>query len=309
MKHLTKNNNLKIQRKTQIQKEINKSMKIQINQKLEEIYSNLNGDSVHLSNWPIQEEGALPPQDSILESKMELVRSLAETGRRIRVKEKRRQRLPCNEGWIVGGPNLDVFHEILAEELNVEKISTVNDLDKFQQIELSPNRKMLGKKCRQDLPSVLEAISLADPDSTWTEIEAGTCTLAGYKITKEDIELRRVERSGFAAETIIFSENDEDLDVSLVLDMQITPELASKGLARDIIRRIQQKRKDLALDIEEDIELTVWLSEGNPELLSNDWEHLKNETRAAKASLKLGEGIDGSETFEIDDCLIYFKVN
>ena len=67
------------------------------------------------------------------------------------VKAKRRQRLPCNEGWIVGGPNLDVFHEILAEELNVEKISTVNDLDKFQQIELSPNRKMLGKKCRQDL--------------------------------------------------------------------------------------------------------------------------------------------------------------
>ena len=72
---------------------------------------------------------------------MELVRSLAETGRRIRVKAKRRQRLPCNEGWIVGGPDLGVFHEILAEELNVEKISTVNDLDKFQQIELSPNRK------------------------------------------------------------------------------------------------------------------------------------------------------------------------
>jgi Isoleucyl-tRNA synthetase len=247
---------------------------------VDEIYSNLNGDSVHLSNWPIQEEGALPPQDLELESRMELVRSLAETGRRIRVKAKRRQRLPCNEGWIVGGPDLDVFHEILAEELNVEKISTVNDLDKFQQIELSPNRKMLGKKCRQDLPSVLEAISSSDPESTWQEIQSGTCKLAGYEITAEDIELRRVERSGFAAETIKFSENDEDLDVSLVLDMQISPELASKGLARDIIRRIQQKRKDLELDIEENIELTVWLDQGNPELLENDWAHLQNETRA-----------------------------
>jgi isoleucyl-tRNA synthetase len=276
---------------------------------VDEIYSNLNGDSVHLSNWPIQEEGALPPQDLELESRMELVRSLAETGRRIRVKAKRRQRLPCNEGWIVGGPDLDVFHEILAEELNVEKISTVNDLDKFQQIELSPNRKMLGKKCRQDLPSVLEAISSSDPESTWQEIQSGTCKLAGYEITAEDIELRRVERSGFAAETIKFSENDEDLDVSLVLDMQISPELASKGLARDIIRRIQQKRKDLELDIEENIELTVWLDQGNPELLENDWAHLQNETRAGNATLELGPGSDDSEEFEVDDCKIYFKVN
>ena len=59
--------------------------------------------------------------------------------------------------------------------------------------------------------------------------------------------------------------------------MQISPELASKGLARDIIRRIQQKRKDLGLDIEENIELTVWLGEGNPELLDNDWRHLQTK--------------------------------
>jgi isoleucyl-tRNA synthetase len=202
-----------------------------------------------------------------------------------------------------------VFHEILAEELNVENISTVDDLDKFQQVELLPNRKMLGKKCRQDLPAVLEAISSADPDSTWAEIQSGTCTLAGFEITAEDIELRRVERSGFAAETITHTENDEDMDVSLVLDMQISPELASKGLARDIIRRIQQKRKDLGLDIEENIELIVWLDEGNPKLLDDDWTHLQNETRAGVATLELGKGPSNSEEFEVDESMIYFKVN
>ena len=91
--------------------------------------------------------------------------------------------------------------------------------------------------------------------------------------------------------------------------MQISPELASKGLARDIIRRIQQKRKDLGLDIEENIELTVWLGEGNPELLDNDWRHLQNETRAGVATIKSGEGLENSDEFEVDDCKIYFKVN
>ena len=49
---------------------------------------------------------------------MSIVRMLAETGRKIRVEAKRRQRLPCKEGWIVGGPNLSDFHSIIAEELN-----------------------------------------------------------------------------------------------------------------------------------------------------------------------------------------------
>ena len=91
--------------------------------------------------------------------------------------------------------------------------------------------------------------------------------------------------------------------------MQISPELASKGLARDIIRRIQQKRKDLELDIEENIELNVWLDEGNPELLESDWNHLQNETRAGKATLELGVGPNDSEEFEVDDSKIFFKVN
>ena len=56
---------------------------------------------------------------------MALVRTLAETGRRIRVERAdRRQRLPCKSGWMVGGPDISQFHDLLSEELNVESLTT-----------------------------------------------------------------------------------------------------------------------------------------------------------------------------------------
>ena len=192
---------------------------------------------------------------------MEIVRELAETGRRIRVDADRRQRLPCAEGWIVSGPDLSDFHDILAEELNVEKISLETDLDRFQKVEVVPNRRTLGAKCRQDLPAVLEGIADGDSESMLASIDAGNLMIAGYEITSDDIELRRVEREGYAAQTLQM----EDSSVSLVLDMTDSPELLSKGLARDITRRIQASRKDMNLEIEDTISLKVWMQNA-PEL-------------------------------------------
>ena len=100
---------------------------------------------------------------------MALVRNLAEAGRRIRVDEGRRQRLPCRNGWIIGGPELGDFHDILAEELNVENLMTEEDLDRFQRIVLEPNRKVLGAKCRSDLPAVLAKLDTAAAASSRRE--------------------------------------------------------------------------------------------------------------------------------------------
>ena len=256
----------------------------------DEIHRNLTGGtSVHLADWPIRSGGPLegedelPPIDMVLEAKMELVRSLAETGRRIRIDANRRQRLPCQAGWIVGGPEISEFHDILAEELNVEFLATEEDLDRFQRIELAPNRKALGRKCRQDLPAVLDELSKVDPESFLLEIEAGLGALAGYEITAEDVEIRRVEKEGFAASTIQFDGPDGEMDVSLVMDMALTDALQSKGLARDIIRRIQSKRKDLDLEINATIALEVWLPSNAPIMSEEDQSHVSSEVRASSA--------------------------
>lgn len=278
---------------------------------VDSIHRNLHGTSVHLADWPVTDSGSsLPPRDEVLEARMALVRQLAEMGRKIRVEAKRRQRLPCAEGWIVGGPDLSDMHELLAEELNVENISIEQDLDRFQKVEILPNRKSLGRKARQDLPQVLEGLdALSDHEVALEDIRSGRMTIAGYLIEEEDIEVRRVERTGYSAMTVEVSENEVSVDVSLVLDMSLDDALLSKGLAREIIRRIQSQRKEMDLDMEATIELEVWLDENCPELVEYDWAHLCHETRARKASKNIGEGPADAVFFEVDGANISFKIS
>ena len=132
----------------------------------------------------------------------------------------------------------------------------------------------------------------------------------GIKIETGDVEVKRVEKTGFAASTIQVGQGEEAYHVSLVLDMNDTPELLSKGLARDITRRIQAKRKNLNLDIEATITLEVWL-ENAPELFQADQDWIIVETRASKALFHADGNPDGSdaERFEVDGAKICFVVS
>ena len=190
----------------------------------------------------------------------------------------------------------------LQIQLNVEVLKTEADLDSFQKIVLEPNRKVLGAKCRSDLPSVLAQLDLANPEELLLEIEAGIAALGGYEITMDDIEIRRAEKEGFAAKTLSFEEGD----VSIVLDMHTDSILLSKGLARDITRRIQAKRKEMDLQVESSINLSVWVEGMNLE--EGDWEHVVTETRAGEKSLNEGEPSSEADVFEIDGTTVYFEI-
>jgi len=294
------------------------------------IYRNLAGSSVHQADWPLGTPGSLdgatadswdevaaaatatlPPQNLDLEEKMALVRELAETGRRIRVDAARRQRLPCGDGWIVSGPDLSDFHGILAEELNVENISIETDLDRFQQIELAPNFRALAPRARGDVNAIAAEIRNAvNPTEMLEQIQSGNLEIMGITIEEGDVEVKRVEKTGFAASTIQVGQGDDAYHVSLVLDMNDTPELLSKGLARDITRRIQAKRKDLNLDIEATINLEVWM-ENAPELFQTDQEWIISETRASTASFhpNTEPSLSETEQFEVDGAKISFIVS
>ena len=128
--------------------------------------------------------------------------------------------------------------------------------------------------------------------------------IAGFELEPIDVEVKRVEREGFAAMTA------EDSDVTLVLDMTVTGELRSMGLAREIIRRVQQKRKELDLDVDATISLNVWLDEGNPELLGVDWDHIVSEVRAKTAILDQGgQAPEDADSFDVDEIGVHFRVD
>ena len=110
-----------------------------------------------------------------------------------------------------------------------------------------------------------------------------------------------MEQEGYAAATI----SDEDVgDVSLVLDMVLDEDLQSKGLARDIIRRVQAKRKDLDLDVEATIALSVWIE--GLDLSESDWAHVQSEVRAGTA--ELNQGKTQGDHFEVDGVSVNFVV-
>lgn len=293
------------------------------------IHRNLTGDTVHQAAWPLGTPGGLdgatadawdkkaaaataqlPPKDERLETSMAVVRELAEVGRRIRIDAGRRQRLPCAQGWIVAGPDLTEFHGILAEELNVEAILLEQDLDRFQRIELAPNFRALAPKARANVNAVANEIkSSEDPEALLASIEAGTCEIMGVAIEMTDVELKRTERDGFAASTVQIGQGEQATHISLVLDMNNTPALLSKGLARDITRRIQAKRKTLDLEIEATIDLEIWMKDA-PELFADDQQWIVNETRSAAAIFHPTEETpaDGSESFEVDGTTVWFTV-
>ena len=291
------------------------------------IHRNLTGETVHTAAWPMgtpgSTEGAtadswnqdlvaltmqLPSHDASLETEMELVRELAETGRRIRIDAQRRQRLPCAEGWIVAGPDLEPYHDLLCEELNVESISIETDLDRFQQVELGVNFRALAPRAKGDVNAIAGQIKgHPDPETLLSEIRNGTSNILGVDILESDIEVRRAEREGYAAATIAVGEGDEASHVSLVLDMQDTPHLLSKGLARDITRRIQSKRKEMDLEIEAMIDVEVWMNDA-PELFEGDQTWIAKETRASAIAFNTGQPPNDAESFDVDGAQIAYRV-
>ena len=292
------------------------------------IHRNLTGETVHTASWPMgtpgSTEGAtadawnedfvaataqLPPQDVDLEHEMELVRELAETGRRIRIDAQRRQRLPCAEGWIVAGPNLEPYHDLLCEELNVESISVETDLDRFQQIELGVNFRALAPRAKGDVNAIAGEIkNNPDQEKLLADILAGSCTIMGVEILESDIDVRRAERDGYAAATITVGDGEDASHVSLVLDMQDTPHLLSKGLARDITRRIQSKRKDMNLEIEAMIDVEVWMTDA-PELFEEDRTWIAKETRASGIVFSEEASPSDAESFDVDGATIAYRVH
>ena len=292
------------------------------------IHRNLTGETVHTASWPMgtpgSTEGAtadawnkdlvaataqLPPQDVELEHEMELVRELAETGRRIRIDAQRRQRLPCAEGWIVAGPNLEPYHDLLCEELNVESISVETDLDRFQQIELGVNFRALAPRAKGDVNTIAGEIkNHPDQEALLADILAGSCNIIGVGILESDIEVRRAERDGYAAATITVGDGEDASHVSLVLDMQDTPHLLSKGLARDITRRIQSKRKDMNLEIEAMIDVEVWMKDA-PELFEEDRVWIAKETRASGIAFSQEASPSDAESFDVDGATIAYRVH
>jgi isoleucyl-tRNA synthetase len=137
--------------------------------------------------------------------------------------------------------------DILRDELNVKEVELTTDVDRYGNRELILNPKTLGPRLGGRTQDVIRAHKAGD----WTITPDGTAIVGGVELLPEEFDFRVVSSGDGAVATL---KGGAGL---VVLDTAVTPELELEGRARDLMRQIQQARRDAGLDVSDRITLEV----------------------------------------------------
>jgi isoleucyl-tRNA synthetase len=220
----------------------------------EEFFLNLNaGESVHLEYYPVADDVYI---DTKLEKKMQTVIDLVSLGRAARNECQIKVRQPLNEMFVPAKVKDDLkdMLDLVKEEVNIRKITFVSEQDGFVQYELKPDFKILGPKYGKKVQAINILLNNTPADKV---LQAFNSTgFYPLKIEGETINLlpEEVSISIIPREGYVFA-NAKDLFVAL--DTKLTNELLNEGYARELINKIQFTRKEMNLDILDNIIVTL----------------------------------------------------
>jgi isoleucyl-tRNA synthetase len=203
-------------------------------------------DSVHLTDWP---EAATFPFDGDLHKGMEYVREACSTLLSLRKAENLRVRLPLAKA-IVATPDAALMAphiDILRDELNVKDVELTTEVDRFGSKELILNPKTLGPRLGGRTQEVIKAHKAGD----WQITPEGAAVVGGIELLPEEFDFRVVSAGEGAIGTLKAASG------LVVLDTEVTAELELEGRARDLIRQIQQARRDAGFDVSDRITLDI----------------------------------------------------
>ena len=219
----------------------------------EEIYGGLTGGrSVHLSDWP---DPASLPSDPDLVERMDAVRAAASAALRVREDAGLRVRLPLQSVTVAGtgAELLAPFASLLAEEINVAEVKLSDDLGDLATRVLRPEGSALGPRLGSEAQQVFRAAKSGD----WHTEADGTVVAGGHQLHDGEYQLT-LQPADPATTSVLDAQQ-----LIVVLDTTVTPELEAEGAARDLIRTIQQTRKEAGLDVTDRISLTIRWSPPN----------------------------------------------
>jgi isoleucyl-tRNA synthetase len=209
-------------------------------------------DSVHLASWPDADETLIDLQ---LSAGMTLARRLVELGRSARAESKVKTRQPLPRALAAAPGFAELPPELraqVAEELNVVELDSLREAGELLDISVKANFRTLGKRFGKQMPVVAAAVAALtaapQPGETVTIDVDGS----PVELSAADLVITETPKEGWAVA--------RDAGLSIALDLTITPELRSAGLAREVVRFIQDARKTSGLEISDRIEL--WWLEG-----------------------------------------------
>jgi isoleucyl-tRNA synthetase len=221
--------------------------------------------SVHLAAWPAFDSALISPS---LEGQMALVRRVVELGRSARAGAGVRTRQPLGR-VLIGAPGFSslpaALRSLVAEELNVLTVDSLGE-ESLVDYSVKPSYRSLGQRFGSSTPAVAAAILAAPADLVAAAVLAGgTAEVGPYTVGADDVIVTQTPRAGWA----VASAGGE----TVALDVTVTDELRRAGLAREVIRLVQDARKTSGLDVGDRIQLRWSAAPADGELAAALTEH------------------------------------
>ena len=212
--------------------------------------------SVHLAKYPVADVSL---KDAQLETDMAFTRDVIRMGHAARNRSGIKTRQPLAEITIGGlsdaeKATVNRLSELVYDELNVKTIVFTEELDAFAQVTLKPDFRVLGPKYGKGVQAIAKALATADAMQTKAELEAaGSLEIEAsgetYTVAASEIDVQTQNREGFFVEV--------DARKFVALSTELTHELVLEGLARELVNKIQNMRKDADFNVSDRIRLSL----------------------------------------------------
>lgn len=214
----------------------------------EDMYRNLTKEeSVHLSDWPKCDKSLINAE---LNEEIELIMRVAKLGNAARSRMKIKTRQPLQK-VLIGVPESmrHLLHddqlEVLKEELNVKEIEIADDPSNIAKTVVRPDPKLLGPKFGKDVQFIIKEAK----SGNFEMLEDGSIKVGQFELTPEEFNVGYESHEGLDVES--------DHGIVVALNTEITPALKKEGMARDIIRIIQDMRKETDFNIDDRIQVAI----------------------------------------------------
>jgi len=256
-------------------------------------------ESVHLAQWPKSKSEVI---DTALEEQMRLAQDLTSMVFSLRKKENLRVRQPLQKMMVPVlndkvKSQIEAVKELVLSEVNVKELEFMTSDSGILVKKVKPNFKTLGPKFGQQMKAISQAISqFTSEDISIIEQEEGYPLNIGgseIQIDLSDVIITTEDIPGW----VVTSMNGN----TVALDISLSDNLISEGLAREVINRVQNLRKDLGFEVTDRIEITLSAEDKLANAINNNLNYICSETLADEIRITPYNSLEKVEEMELTE--------
>ncbi len=271
---------------------------------MDRLYKDLNAatgkekfESVHLADFPVSVENFV---DKSLESKMLKAQTVSSLVLSLRKKEMIKVRQPLQKVMIpvldeVQRAEIEAVSDLIKAEVNVKEVQLLDDASGVLVKQIKPNFKALGPKFGKDMGLISKEIQSFTQEQIAEIEQKGEITIVisgnSVNLTTQDVEISSQDIEGW----LVANSNG----ITVALDITISDELRKEGIARELVNRIQNIRKDSGFEVTDKIKVTMLKDGIIQEAIEANSDYIKSETLTEE--LVFAESIDNGTEIEFDE--------